>query len=169
MISTQGSPRKEAVMSWLASLEEELELLRGLADAASRARMAAPDIEGPEGLRHHLERQAELCSALESHRRARAKMLADGGHRANDLLVVVLGALPKDEHPAVVDVFKRYIDAVEAAQREIDVNREFFSVALATLEDTIEAVVSGACSGAVYDATGSSAGPKTALCVSTVT
>lgn len=169
MISTQAMPRKDVVLRFLSSLEEERQLLERLAETAARARSASPDAPGDEGLQHHLERQAEMCSALEAQRRKRAKMLSDGGHRANDLLVVVLGALPKDEHPAAVDTFTRYVDAAEAAQREIDVNREFFSVALATLEDTIEAVVSTVSSSAVYDARGSSSGSTTALCVSTVT
>jgi hypothetical protein len=156
-------------MRWLASLEEELGLLEQLADAAARARAVSPEREGAEGLEQALERQATLCSQLEAHRKARAAMLEEAGHRAKDLLVVVLGALPKDEHPAAVDIFKRYVDAAEATQREIDVNREYFSVALATLEDTIDAVVSGVSAGAVYDASGSSSKTKTALCVSTVT
>lgn len=157
-------------MGWLSSLEKELTLLEQLTDAASRARAAAPerDSEGG-GLHRLLERQAELCAQLEQLRRDRARTLADEGHRADDLLVVALGAVPKDEHPAVIDTFKRYVDAAEAAQREIDINREFFSVALATLEDTIEAVVSGVRQNAVYDANGSSTGSRSALCVSTVT
>lgn len=169
MISTNATPRREAVLRFLASLEDELRLLGELTEVASKARAASPENEGQEGLQYHLERQGELCSALEAQRRERSKMLTDGGHRPNDLLVVVLGALPKDEHPSAVDVFKRYVDAAEAAQREIDINREFFSVALATLEDTLEAVVSTVSSRAVYDANGSSVGPQTALCVSTVT
>ena len=156
-------------MRWLASLDEELALLQQLGAAASAARAVSPEREGAAGLEELLRRQAELCAELEVHRRTRAAMLAEVGHRANDLLVVVLGALPKDEHPAAIDIFKRYVDAAEATQREIDVNREYFSVALATLEDTIEAVVSGVSTSTVYDAKGSSSRTKTALCVSTVT
>lgn len=168
MISTQ-SPNEEAAARWLLSLEEEVGLLEQLADSAVRARAASPQGEAESGLRSALEKQAELCAALESHRRSRSQMLADEGHRANDLLVVVLGALPKDQHPAAVDTFKRYIDAAEKTQREIDVNREFFSVALATLEDTIEAVAVGTSTSSVYDAKGKSSGSTTALCVSTMT
>ena len=169
MISTQGSPRRDAAIRWLTSLEEELVLLEELALTAAEARSTPPDRQGAGRLEQLLERQGELCAALENHRRLRTDMLAQLGHRANDLLVVVLGALPTEEHPAAIDVFRRYVDSAEATQREIDVNREFFSVALATLEDTIEAVVSGVTSSGVYDSSGSSVGDKTALCVSTVT
>lgn len=169
MISTQATPDKDDVLRWLGSLEEELTLLAQLGETAQRARSASPEDDGAEGLHKCLERQAELCAALEGHRRNRTMMLAESGHRASDLLVVVLGALPRDEHPAAIDTFKRYVDAAEATQREIDVNREFFSVALASLEDTLEAVVSGVSNGAVYDQEGRSPGETTALCVSTVT
>lgn len=169
MISTQSTPDKDDVLRWLASLEEELVLLAQLEEAARKARAASPEDNGAEGLHQHLEKQAELCASLEAHRRERSRTLSDAGHRANDLLVVVLGALPKDEHPAAIDTFKRYVDAAEAAQREIDVNREFFSVALASLEDTLEAVVSGVSSGSLYNADGRNPGGTTALCVSTVT
>lgn len=167
-MSNQGSPTKDAVARVISSLEDEVILLGELADAASRARTAPPDGE-TGGLHRLLERQAELCAALDGHRRERACILKEWGHRANDLLVMVLGGLPKDDHPRVVDLFKTYVDAAEAAQREIDVNREFFSVALATLEDTIDAVVASVSAKGVYDATGNDAGSQTALCVSTVT
>lgn len=169
MISTHEIPRREAVFVWLTSLEEELPMLEQLAEVAAEARTASPEEGGPEGLHALLELQTDLCSRLEAHRHNREKMLSEGGIRKEDLLVAVLGALPKDEHPSAVDAFSRYIDAAEAAQRQIDINREFFSVALATLEDTLESVVSGVCSTDFYDASGSSMGPNTALCVSTVT
>ena len=170
MISTLEAPNREAVIHFLSSLRRELRLLEDLRNAAAQARTTSPDEESGEGLQQILERQTEMCAELEVMRRQRIAILAEDGYRVSDLLVVVLGALPKDDHPEVIDLFKQYVDVAEATQREIDVNREFFSVALATLEDTIGAVISTVKSRAVYDAKGSSLGDgSTALCVSTMT
>lgn len=169
MISVHEAPNKEAIVHFLASLEDETTILEDIAEAASAARAISPGSEGLQELHRMLEQQAELCSRLESKRRERASVLAKEGHQAKDLLVVILGFLSKEDHPAAIKTFRRYIDMAEKTQREIDINREYFSVALSTLEDTIDAVVSTATSKEFYDSKGGSSGDNIALCVSTIT
>ncbi|MBX2811626.1 MAG: hypothetical protein KTR25_07445 [Myxococcales bacterium] len=169
MISVQEAPKETAVMHFLASLEDEIVVLNDLAQAAAEARVVPPDGTTPNGLHRVLERQAELCFSLEGMRAKRETLLNSNGHSGRDLLVVVLGVLPKEDHPGVVDVFRRYIDAAELTQREIDINQEFFSVALSSLEDTIQEVVCTVSSGDTYNSKGSNSSESVALCVSTVT
>lgn len=169
MISVQEAPKEVAVMHFLASLEDEIVILNDLAQATAGVRSVSPTGGAPVGLHRLLEKQAELCSRLESMRAEREALLADEGHSTKDLLVVVLGVLPKEDHPGVVDVFRRYIDAAELTQKEININQEFFSVALSSLEETIQEVVCNASSGDTYNSKGSNSSESVALCVSTVT
>lgn len=154
--------------AWLAGLDDEVAHLRDLAELTRAARVAP--LEHPvEGLAPLLEEQARVCAALEQRRVARDGVLeASGGPRSRDLLVVVLGALPKGEHPEVLERFGRYVAAAEAAQREIEVNREFFTVALSAVEEALEARSGQSRSPVTYDARGGAA-PPTSGRMSTLT
>lgn len=63
------------------------------------------------------------------------------GYPARDFLVAVLDATPTAQRAEVAERFSAFVAAAEQAQREIQVNREFFSVALASLEDVIDAAM----------------------------
>ncbi len=165
---TQAPGFPTFVSRCLDSVEEERELLVRLATAARSSRAVPAGRAGQPELERLLDEQAELCIALERCRMARGGWLAEAGHAARDLLMVLLGQSPREGHSELVERFKRHADAAEAAQREIDVNREFFGVALASLEEVVEAVA-GVGRAEVYDERGSSASDARAICLSTVT
>ena len=161
--------RVRVITKWLESLDGELAQLIELKNLMSRSRsLAGVKSEGKE-LLDNLEKQAALCSSLERYREAKDTMLKKLGYRSEELMTIVLGILPREEHPQVIEKFGRVMDESEALQRQIDINREFFSVALATIEDTIMGVAADFNRQNIYNAAGSDVGLAAPLCVSTVT
>ncbi|MEM7675426.1 MAG: flagellar export chaperone FlgN [Myxococcota bacterium] len=90
-------------------------------------------------LTQSLGEQAELCEVLTSRRNRRAVLLAEHGYRSQDLLVALLAGASKSEHDAIIEIFGQYVNMAEQAQSEIDINREFFSVALSAIEGALSA------------------------------
>lgn len=128
----------ESKWNWCQLLADETELLRELASTAARTRAAA--LKTPD-LTDLVETQIALCEQLESFRTRRDQLLARLGYPARDFLVAVLDATPTAQRAEVAERFSAFVAAAEQAQREIQVNREFFSVALASLEDVIDAAM----------------------------
>ena len=160
------------IRGWIASLSHETALLRELADVTRRTRQVnitpRGPIDGEAEFTNLLERQTELCRELEILRDKRAALLARSGQRPKDLLVVVLASLPKERHAETISAFKEYVDCAEAAQREVDKSREYFAVALSTVEDVLSSVVAKG-TPVTYGANGMREAPTTAFCLSKVT
>jgi hypothetical protein len=149
--STEPAPKLDAD-ALLVAVERETELLEELADLCQRARGTGST--PLDTLDANLQAQARVCEELEGFRARRAALLGKGGHRVQDLLLVVLGALPREQHDAAIAQFSRFVGAAERAERQITINREYFSVLLSTVEDTIAGVVSGGGRSMTYDARG---------------
>lgn len=124
---------------WVAQLESETLALRELATAASRTRAAALTDEKTQ-LSALLEQQSQLCEQLTRARSRRRALLEASGKGRGDFLVAALAQTPPELHGRVTARFSEYVDAAELAQREIDINREFFSIALSALDDIIGTV-----------------------------
>ena len=147
-------------------LEEETRLLDELAGLLRQSREMRPD-HGP--LSQILERQAALCETLANHRTARATQLEALGYGPRDLLVAVLAGTAKEEHEGAVASFGGFVEAAERVQTQIDINREFFSVALAAVEDALTAASPDNGRSATYDRSGISRRPSGSVMISTVT
>ena len=124
---------------WVAQLESETIALRELRAAAAQTR-AASLTERHAEIGPLLDKQAALCDRLAAARNRRRELLAANGRGPRDFLVAVLGQTPPDIHDQVTARFSEYVQAAEEAQREIDLNREFFSIALSSLDDVLGAV-----------------------------
>ena len=153
---------------WSDSLKEELQLFQDLAQVAASTRDAALDPAGVE-FGELLEKQTQIMGRLETIRASRAELLKAMGLLSRDLLVVVLNKSPRAEHPEIMELFGQYIEAAKQAQRQIDINREYFSVALGTVEDTISALTAGVTQPGLYDAQGLQRKAIAPLCMSTMT
>lgn len=156
------------VGQWLAGLESEICMLQDLEAVAKEARQVSPKLEDQRfaGL---LEKQTQLCLRLEERRTHRARLLDESGHPSKDFLVVVLGATPKETHGEVVKLFGRYLRAAELAQRQVELNREFYALTLGAVEDALAAVAHGPGGPATYDALGQRRGRAGPLSFSTLT
>jgi len=124
---------------WVAQLESETIALRELRAAAAQTR-AASLTERQDEIGPLLQKQATICDRLAAARDRRRELLAANGKGPRDFLVAVLGQTPPDLHAQVTARFSDYVQAAEEAQREIDLNREFFSIALSALDDVLGAV-----------------------------
>ena len=145
-------------------LIEETHLLEQLVELLVQARATRPD-KAP--LTEILDQQATVCEGLAERRAQRAARLQAEGYGARDLLVAMLTNTPKAEHDRAIAVFGAFVKAAERAQAEIDINREFFAVALAAVEDALMAAVPGG-QPATYDLCGGKR-PGGSVMVSTVT
>jgi hypothetical protein len=123
--------------TWLEALQQETALLRDLTAAAARTRGCALT-EERGALGQLLKLQSELCEQLEAFRRHRDSRLHQRGYQPREFLVAVLDDTPVTNREPVTAAFSAFVSAAEAAQREIELNREFFSAALATLQDAVE-------------------------------
>ncbi len=168
--ATDQAPEESSGRSlvWSDSLQEELELFLELVQVASTTRDASLDPAGSEfgGL---LERQTEILGRLQEIRSARAEVLRSLGFSSKDLLVIALNQTPRSEHASVMELFSRYIEAAERAQCEVEINREYFGVALGAVEHTIAAVTKSASNAPRYDARGQQSEATPPICMSTVT
>ncbi|MGF1510181.1 MAG: hypothetical protein ACFB9M_11840 [Myxococcota bacterium] len=124
---------------WLERIRNETELLKQLARAAARTRSAALRSSESE-LSEMLSHQSDLCGKLEVHRLQRSGMLRELGYPPRDFLVAVLDHTPRSSHAETSGAFAAFVTAAEAAQQEIDINKEFFGTALATLEDAVASI-----------------------------
>ncbi|MEM1026250.1 MAG: flagellar export chaperone FlgN [Myxococcota bacterium] len=124
---------------WVAHLESETHALRELLEAATQTR-AASLTDRQDQIGPLLEKQALLCEKLERARTRRRALLQESGRGRGDFLVAVLSQTPPALHAQATARFSEYVDAAEAAQREIDINKEFFSIALSALDDIIGTV-----------------------------
>lgn len=126
--------KDDPVMIDAQELIDETQVLEQLTDLLTRARQVRPD---RPPLVEILDAQAKLCADLSERRAARAERLQAAGYHPRDLLVAVLAGTPKTEHERTIQTFGAYISAAERAQTQIDVNREFFAVALSAVEDAL--------------------------------
>ena len=138
-----------AIRITAAELVEETQILEQLIELLVEARASRPD---RPPLSDTLDKQAELCEVLAQRRSLRAELLTANGYGSRDLLVALLANTPKAEHDSAVATFGAFVSAAERAQAEIDVNREFFAVALAAVEDAL-AAASPESRKATYDGT----------------
>jgi hypothetical protein len=125
----------ENVPNWNQLLADETQLLRELASAAARTRAAALRTSDLTDL---VEAQTSLCEQLEAFRARRDRVLRAKGYPPRDFLIAVLDDTPRSLHADVSGRFADFVAAAEAAQNEIRINREFFSVALASLEEVLD-------------------------------
>ena len=132
-------------------LIEETRLLETLTELLIQGRVSRPD---RPPLADVLDQQAQLCDELAKRRADRAARLQANGYGPRDLLVALLAATPKHEQKSAVATFSAYVQAAEQAQAQIDINREFFSVALSAVEDALAAAVPDS-RPVTYDALGS--------------
>jgi hypothetical protein len=140
-----------ASVALVAAIEQEATLLSELAVVAEAARGPGP---GDPALAELLARQVELCERLEALGAGRRAFLARTGQRAKDFLVALLAELAPDQHPAAVAALDRQVAAAAAAARQIAINREFFGVMLAAVEDTLASVAGDGGRPVTYDARG---------------
>ncbi len=145
-------------------LAEETRLLEQLVQLLTDARATRPD---RPPLNETLDKQAELCEVLSQHRARRSERLQAEGYGPRDLLVALLANTPKDDHQRAVATFGAFVEAAERAQAEIDINREFFTVALSAVEDALTAASPQA--EATYTASGARPRPGGSVLVSTDT
>lgn len=133
---------------WIALLEDETGWLDALAESAAAARSVSMR-DSAEALMSCLERQAELCQRLEASRRRRRDGLRAAGRSPDELPDVVMETVGPDQAQKALD---RWFEAARAAQHEIDLNREFYGIALAAVEEAVT-VLTGATSKS-YDPRG---------------
>ena len=146
-------------------LVEETRLLQELTDLLTQVRHVRPD---RPPLVEILDKQAALCDDIAARRQARMAALDAAGYQARDLLVALLNNTPKANHEAVVSTFRAFVAAAETTQAQIDINREFFAVALAAVEDALSAARPDT-GPTTYDARGLDRGPGGSMIVSTAT
>lgn len=144
-------------VDWLESLSAERAMLLELGQLAESSRAAS--LGGSGGLEEILARQSELCRRLEALRDVRRAFLADSGAAATDFLPAVLARTAHERHAEVISAFRAYVDAAQAAQHQIDLNKDFFRVALAAVEGTLSSV-SGDLPATYAPAPGGSATPQ---------
>lgn len=132
-------------------LLEETRLLTELTTLLRQARETRPD-HAP--LTEVLDAQAVLCEQLAERRVQRSEQLEASGYGPRDLLVALLNGRAKDEQQRIVSTFRGFVEAAEQAQKQIDINREFFAVALAAVEDALAAALPES-SAPTYEASGS--------------
>lgn len=138
-MSSDETFHKDTPFLWAAELARETRTLDALTRAAATTRRCAVS-GGSRELEELLATQANLCEELQAFKERREQQLRQRGYPNKDLLVAALDQSAAGEHASVTAVFSDYVAAAEAAQREIDINREFFGVALSTLQDALEAV-----------------------------
>ncbi len=148
-----------------AELQEETELLTRLTGLLLDARAVRP---GRAPLAEILDQQAALCEDLANRRSSRAERLQAGGYGPRDLLVALLASAPKQQQQNVVKTFGAFVTAAEAAQAQIEINREFFSVALAAVEEALAAAAPESQSP-TYDVPSSRRRPGGSVMVETTT
>jgi hypothetical protein len=166
---TSVGPAAGEVSRWLVGLESEIALLQDLESVAAESRTVSPKLEDGR-FATLLEHQTNLCRKLEERRADRAELLRRSGHPSKDFLVVVLGVTPRDQHGEVVRLFGRYMRAAELAQKQIQLNRQYFQVSLAAVEDAIDSVVEAQGGGSgTYDLYGQKKGNSGPLTFSKVT
>ena len=146
-------------------LVEETQLLEELTGLLKQARAIRPD---RPPLAEIIEAQAAMCERLAERRAERAQVLTKAGYGPRDLLVALLAGHAKPEHAELVSVFGAFVAAAEQAQVQIDINREFFSVALAAVEDALGAAAPES-ESPTYDLSGGKRRPGGSVIVSTVT
>ncbi|MEL7368464.1 MAG: flagellar export chaperone FlgN [Myxococcota bacterium] len=122
----------------IEELREEISILDKLTHLLRESRQIRLD---QIQLAKCLEDQAQLCDILTTRKERRAAVLHASGYQPQDLLVALLAVAPKTDHDSIIETFGLYVEAAEQAQTEIDMNREFFSVALAAVEDALNAAV----------------------------
>ena len=159
---------KNDALDWIESLHAETKLLEDLAALAANTRRVRPDTD-PKGFAQLLSAQAELCDRVAALRTKRAEHPSMIGRGERDLLSVVMAALPKAEHPSALDAFRVYMETAVRADEEIGINREFFAVAQAAIDETIDAITGARRRTGMYDKAGHTSSAATGLCVSIAT
>lgn len=136
---------------WIALIEDESKLLTELAEATIAARSASLR-DTNEGLMSHLETQSNLCQRLEASRARRRRALRAAGKQLDDLAAVVTDTTDPAERERAEKALDRWIEAASATQRENDLNREFYLVALGAVEEAVS-IITGSKTSA-YDPKG---------------
>lgn len=121
---------------WLAHLEEETALLRALAQHTISARGVSLRDAEPE-FRRQLAAQEETCRQLEQCRRRRRDALRRAGRDPSELVAVVTAGASAEALERAQDALNRWFEAAEATRRENDINRDFYGVALAAVEEAV--------------------------------
>ena len=136
---------------WIALLEYETELLEGLARATIAARNASlRDSRDP--FMALLDQQTNLCRRLEDSRRRRRQGLARAGRPPGEMQDLVLETGDPELQERAQKALDRWFEAARATQQENDLNREFYAVALATVEEAVSIITGSRTRG--YDPRG---------------
>ncbi len=166
--STHTDTAPDASSRWIQWIIEETEILEQLAQVARDSRGAAMKARDA-ALNQCLQEQSRLCEDLAALRTERDRQIEPSASGRADLLSVALTQTPKPRHRELLSRFARYVEAVECAQREIAVNRQFFEAALSAVEGTLHTIAQGGGATMLYDPAGLRGGELTALCLSTCT
>lgn len=127
---------------WIALLERETELLEGLARATVAARNASlRDSRDP--FLALLDEQTNLCRRLEESRRRRRQGLVRAGRPPGDLPELVRETDDPELQQRARNALDRWFEAARTTQHENDLNREFYTVALSTVEEAVS-IITGA-------------------------
>lgn len=127
---------------WIALLERETELLEGLARATIAARTASLR-DNRDAFMGLLDEQTNLCRRLEESRRRRRHGLARARRKPQELQEVVLDTEDLELRERGEKALQRWFEAAEATQRENELNRDFYTVALSTVEEAVS-IITGA-------------------------
>jgi len=144
-------PSLNTPIDWITILDEETRLLGELAEAVRSARHVSMR-DSHEAFTRQLTRQSELCRRLESKRDERRARLSQNGRAPEDLFEVVLESVGPDDRRVAQKALDRWIESARAAQFEIDLNKDFYRVALAAVEEAVTIVTGSHTKG--YDPRG---------------
>ena len=148
-------------------IEQETRLLEQLSALAAGTRRAAVERRTKE-IHELVSSQEKLIARIEEFRLFRSSQIDKMKRNQGDLLTLLLESLPAERHGQLIEIMDGYTRAIENANRQVNINREFFQAALATVDSTLKAVAQSTRT-VTYGKRGTGDSGAVAICFSTNT